>query len=198
MWDTAYSRGGRPTWDIGRPQPVVERLAAAGELGPPSTSVLDVGCGTGEQALLLARLGHPVLGVDLAAEAIRRARAKAAERGLAVELLVHDALDLPALGRHFDVALDVGLFHALADDERPRYAASLAAAVAPGGRAFLLCWSERNAFGFGPRRVTRREIRATFRSGDGWLVERIEQAELASRLPGGTAHAWLARLSRRA
>jgi 2-polyprenyl-3-methyl-5-hydroxy-6-metoxy-1,4-benzoquinol methylase len=172
------------------------RLVGAGAFGAPGAAVLDAGCGTGEHALLLAAAGHRVTGVDLAAEAIRRARAKAAQRALSVDFLVHDARDLAALGRTFDAALDVGLFHILDDEDRPRYAASLAAAVRPGGRAFVLCWSDANPFGIGPRRVTRREVRATFRAAAGWRVDRIDGEELASRLPGGRVHAWLVRLTR--
>ncbi len=198
-FETAYADGGVPTWEIGRSQPAVLRLVEAGAFGPPGTAVLDAGCGTGEHALLLAGLGHRVVGVDVAAEAIRRARAAAAERGLVATFLIHDALDLGAVAGSgsFDVALDVGLFHVLSDEDRRRYAASLAAAVRPGGHAFILCWSDRNPFGYGPRRVSRREIRSTFRASAGWRVDAIEAAELASRLPVGSVAAWLARLSRR-
>ena len=198
-FDTAYADGGVPTWDIGRPQPAVVRLAATGAFGEPGSTVLDAGCGTGEHALLLAAIGHPVVGVDLAAEAIRRAGAKAAERGAhpPPTFLVGDALDLGSLGR-FDTALDVGLFHTFSDADRPRYAGSLAAAVRPGGRAFIVCWSNRNPFGLGPRRLTRREVRATFRASAGWRVDGIDDEELDSRLPGGRIHAWLVRLARRA
>ena len=232
-FDTAYADGGVPTWDLGRPQPAVARLVAEGAFGAPGTSILDAGCGTGEHALLLASRGHRVVGVDLAGEAIRRARAKAAGpaggsappaagpssagrgagegsppeggppavRGTPVPrpaptFLVRDALDLAGLGP-FDAALDVGLFHVLDDAERPRYAASLAAVVRPGGRAFVLCWSDRNPFGRGPRRVTRRELRRTFGAAAGWRVDRIDAEELVSRLPGGRVDAWLARLTRR-
>jgi len=195
-FDTAYANGGTPTWDLGRPQAAVRRLLAAGVFGPPGAAVLDVGCGTGEHALLLAGHGHPVLGVDLAAEAIGRAAAKAEARGLTADFLVHDALDLGVLGLSFDVALDVGLFHTLADEDRPRYAASLAAAVRPGGRAFVLCWSDRNPFGYGPRRITRRELRAVFRRATGWRVEEIDAEALETRLPSGRVAAWLARLTR--
>jgi cyclopropane fatty-acyl-phospholipid synthase-like methyltransferase len=174
----------------------VLRLLDAGWFGPLGSAILDVGCGTGEHALLLAEHGHRVVGVDLAAEAIGRATAKAEARELAAGFLVHDALDLAGLGRTFDRALDVGLFHTLADDDRPRYAASLAAAVRPGGHAFVLCWSDRNPFGFGPRRVTRRELRATFRAAAGWRVEAIGEETLETRLPAGGVAAWLARLSR--
>ncbi|HSW43393.1 MAG TPA: class I SAM-dependent methyltransferase [Patescibacteria group bacterium] len=195
-FDTAYADGGEPTWEIGRPQAAVVRLLESGAFGPPGATVLDAGCGTGEHALLLAGRGDRVVGVDLAAEAVARAAAKAEARGLAATFLVHDALDLAALGCRFDVALDVGLFHTLGDEDRPRYAASLAAAVRPGGRAFVLCWSDRNPFGFGPRRVTRRELRGAFRAAAGWRVEQTVAEVLETRLPAGSVAAWLAQLSR--
>ena len=191
FFDNAYRDGGTPTWDVGRPQGALVRLARSGLV---AGSVLDAGCGTGENALLLAAQGHQVLGVDFAAGAIERAAAKAAHRGLPVEFLVADALDLAALGRTFDTVLDVGLFHTFSDAERPRYAASLGAALRPGGRVFLLCWSDRNPFGRGPRRISPREIRETF--GDGWRVEVVDPEWLETRLPDGRIHAWLARIAR--
>ena len=195
-FDTAYADGGTPTWDLGRPQAAVLRFLDAGGFGPPGSAILDAGCGTGEHALLLAEHGHRVVGVDLAAEAIGRAAGKAQARELAADFIVHDALDLAGLGRTFDTVLDVGLFHTLADDDRPRYAASLAAAVRPGGRAVVLCWSDRNPFGFGPRRVTRRELRGVFRAAAGWRVETIGEETLETRLSAGSVAAWLARISR--
>jgi SAM-dependent methyltransferase len=191
FFDNAYRDGGTPTWDVGRPQGALVRLARSGLI---AGSVLDAGCGTGENALLLAAQGHPVLGVDFAAGAIERAAAKAAHRGLPVDFLVADALDLAALGRTFDTVLDVGLFHTFSDAERPRYVTSLGAALRPGGRAFLLCWSDRNPFGRGPRRISPQEIRETFR--DGWRVEAVDPEWLDTRLPDGRIHAWLARIAR--
>ena len=190
-FDNAYRDGGVPTWDGGRPQGALVRLAASGLI---VGTVLDAGCGTGENALHLAALGHAVVGVDFATAAIERAKAKAADRGLPTEFLVNDALDLAVLGREFDSVIDIGLFHTLGDPERARYVTSLAAALRPGGSVFLLCWSDRNPFGRGPRRISRREIRAAFR--DGWVVEAIDPEWLDSRLPEGRVHAWLARITR--
>lgn len=186
FFDTAYE--GRPPWDLGRPQRAIVELAEAGRI---VGSVLDVGCGTGEHALYLAERGHDVTGIDLAPRAIELARAKAAERGVDVDLRVWDALRIEKLGRAFDTAIDVGLFHTLSDEDRPRYARSLHAALAPSGRAFILCWSERNAWGYGPRRVTQMELLGTFERR--WDV-RIQGSELESRIQGATIHAWLCEL----
>lgn len=190
-FDTAYE--GTPTWDTGRPQPAVVRLAEAGAI---TGDVVDVGCGTGENALFLASRGHGVVGVDFAAEAIAKAQAKAVERGVDAEFMVGDALGLAAeaLGRTFDTALDVGCFHTLQPRDRRRYAASLQAVIRPGGRAFLLCWSTRNPFGIGPGRIAARDIRAAF--GDGWTVEAIEPETLETLLASGQVHAWLATIRR--
>jgi len=189
FFDVAYE--GSPPWDIGRPQGAIVRLADSGEI---QGSVLDVGCGTGEHALELGARGHEVLGIDLAPRAIELARTKARQRGLEAGFLIADALRVDELGRTFDTAIDVGMFHTLTDEERPVYARALRGALRPGGRAFLLCWSERNPWGYGPRRVTQMELLGTFQ--DGWTVDAIEESELETRLEGGSVHAWLARLTR--
>ena len=198
-FDTAYADGGVPTWEVGRPQGVVVRLAEAGAFGPPGAAVLDAGCGTGRHAILLARLGYRVTGVDIVPEAIRRARELADAEGVEVGLVVGDATDPGTLGMPgatFDTALDVGLFHSLSDDDAERYVAGLAAAVRPGGTALVVCWSDRNPFGYGPRRVTRRELRHAFRRATGWRVVSIEAEELETRLPQARVAAWLTRAER--
>jgi 2-polyprenyl-3-methyl-5-hydroxy-6-metoxy-1,4-benzoquinol methylase len=89
-------------------------------------AVLDAGCGTGENALLVASLGLPVLGVDVAETALATARGKAADRGIDVEFAEADALQLGRLRRLFETVLDCGLFHTFDGEERPEYVASLA------------------------------------------------------------------------
>ena len=183
FFDTAYE--GSPPWDLGRPQHAVVELAEAGQI---VGSVLDVGCGTGEHALYLAERGHAVVGVDLSPRAIELAEAKARERGSPAVFEVWDALRVDELGRPFDTALDVGMFHTLTDEERPVYARSLRRALRDRGRLLLLCWSERNDWGRGPRRVSQMELLGTFEAG--WTVLSIEPASYESRLPE-SIHAWL-------
>jgi SAM-dependent methyltransferase len=191
-WDASY-RDGPATWDIGRPQPAIVRLASEGGFAGP---VLDVGCGTGENALHVASLGWPVLGVDVAETALAIAREKAASRGVEVEFAAADAFQLERLGRMFLTVLDCGLFHAFDAGERPRYAASLASVTDHGGTVFVLCFSDEGADP-GPHPVSRRELRAAFESDDRWSVAAIEPDRVLTRSHGDNgAPAWLATIRR--
>jgi len=169
--------GGAAPWDIGRPQPEMVALEDAGTFGP---RVLDVGCGSGETALFLASRGHDVTGVDAVPAAIETAKAKATERGLDVRFHAADVLEvLPELIGRFHSVVDVGFFHALSDAQRADFAAKLADRLAPGGVYAMLCFSDRVPGGFGPRRVSEAEIRATF-SGAAWRIREVRPAELHS------------------
>ncbi len=189
-FEQAYRAGDAP-WDIGRPQPEIVRAA---EQGLVDGKVLDVGCGTGENALFLAARGHPVLGLDGSATAIDRARERASTRGLAARFLVWDALDLGRLRETFDTVVDCGLFHVFSDDERPLYTRSLAEVTAPGSVVLVLCFSDEEPPGWGPRRVAEREIREAFRPA--FAVADLRAARFATRLADDGAHAWFARLER--
>ncbi len=169
-FDAIYEAG-TPAWDIGRPQPSFARLAEDGQL---VGRVLDVGCGTGEHALLAATLGHQAVGVDMSPRAIELARTKASERAVEVSFVVADALHLAELGGQFDTVLDCGLFHVLDDGERERYLESLGDVVSPGGQFHMLCFSDRQQGDWGPRRVSQAEIREAFSSG--WKIESIDPA----------------------
>ncbi len=175
-WDASYAAGPAP-WDIGQPQPAVVRLAEAGAF---SGTVLDAGCGTGDNALLIAAQGLPVLGLDVAATAIAMARAKARERGLAAEFITADALQLEELGRTFDTVLDSALFHSFDPAERLIYVASLAAVTDPGALLYVICFSDEGPE-TGPHPVSRAELTAAFASRAGWDVDRIEPERLRTR-----------------
>jgi cyclopropane fatty-acyl-phospholipid synthase-like methyltransferase len=161
---------GPAPWDIGRPQGPIAAVATR-ITGP----VLDAGCGTGDNALFFAARGHRVTGIDFVEEAIRRARVKAAERGLPVEFLVKDATTLGDWGERFASVIDCGLFHVFSDDDRHSYVQGLAQVVEPGGRLFLMCFSDEEPGTEGPRRVSRQELYDTF--ADGWKVESVEPAQ---------------------
>jgi cyclopropane fatty-acyl-phospholipid synthase-like methyltransferase len=189
-FDEMY-RGSPPPWDIGRPQPALEELEGAGEI---VGRVIDLGCGTGENSCYLASRGHPVRGVDSAPTAIARARDKAKARGLRVDFDLVDAFALGAPSPPFDVVLDCGLFHTFSDAERPRYVAAARGVLRPGGRMFLLCFSDREPNWGGPRRVTEAELRAAF--AHGWHVRYLRASRFATNMEGVEGRAWLASLER--
>jgi SAM-dependent methyltransferase len=190
-WDASYTGDEPAPWDIGGPQPAVERLLAEGLL---AGAVLDAGCGSGENALLIAAAGLPVLGFDVAGTALATARASAAEQGLTAEFVEADALRLGDLGRTFDTVIDSGLFHALDDEERARYVASLATVTASGATVFVLCFGDEGP-NTGPHPVTQADLRAAF--GADWTIERIEHSIVRTNYHDENgAPAWLATVRR--
>jgi cyclopropane fatty-acyl-phospholipid synthase-like methyltransferase len=190
-FEAAYLEGS-PPWDIGRAQPELVKLAEAGRI---TGRVIDVGCGTGENALYLATLGLDVVGVDGSPEAIRQARDKANRRGISMKFDVADVLDLGDYGEGFDTATDSGVFHVFDDDDRPRYQRSVRGVLRPGGHLFLMCFSEHQPGGWGPRRVTQRELRETF--SDGWHMDSIDEAHFVTNLDDAPqVEAWLAAMTR--
>src|SRR5262245_45445333 len=160
-FEKAYA--GKVPWDIGKPQrPLV---AVADRVAGP---VLDAGCGPGDTALFFAARGLRVIGIDFVEEVIRRAQAKAVARGLAMELLVKDALTLGGWDERFVSVIDCGLFHVFAPDDRRRYIQGLAHVIEPGGRLFLMCGSAEEPRTIIPR-VSRQDLVDAF--ADGWEVE---------------------------
>jgi SAM-dependent methyltransferase len=190
-WDVSYHDGPAP-WDIGRPQPVVVRLAADRAF---AGAVLDAGCGTGENALHIAASGLPVLGVDVAETAIASASKKAGERGIKAEFAVADAFELERLGRRFETVFDCGLFHSLDGEERARYVASVASVTERGGRLYMLCFSDVGPE-TGPHPVSEAELRAAFAPGTGWDIAEIESVRIETRFHDHGASGWLARITR--
>jgi cyclopropane fatty-acyl-phospholipid synthase-like methyltransferase len=165
---------GQPRWEIGRPQKAL--LAVADRI---TGSVLDAGCGTGENALFFASRGQRVTGIDFLAEPIHLAKQKAAERGLSATFLVMDALTVKELPEVFDSLIDSGLFHVFTDADRRRYVEGLASVLKPGGRLYLLCFSDAEPGTQGPRRVSRKEIEDAF--DEGWVVESVESSRYEVR-----------------
>ena len=191
-WDASY-HGGPAPWDTDRPQPAIVRLASEGGF---AGAVLDAGCGTGENALHVASLGLPVLGIDVAETALEIARAKAADRGIEAEFAAADAFQLERLGRRFETVLDCGLFHTFDGDERPGYSASLASVTEHGGTLYVLCFSD-DGPDTGPHPISQVELRAAFTLGTGWNVAAVEPARVQTRYHDDDgAPAWFATIKR--
>lgn len=171
-FESLYS--GQPPREIGRPQKAFIDVA-----DKITGSLLDAGCGTGDNAIFFAERGLAVTGIDFLVEPIKRAKQKVTERGVTATFLVMDALALKEWSEHFDNVLDSGLFHVFSDDDRRRYVAGLASVLKPGGKLFLLCFSDAEPGDQGPRRVSRKEIEAAF--AQGWIIESIEPSRFEVR-----------------
>jgi cyclopropane fatty-acyl-phospholipid synthase-like methyltransferase len=114
-------------WDSGvTPPEVLDFLA-----NTPAGRAIDLGCGTGTNAITLARRGWQVTAIDFSGQAIRRARRKARAAKASIRFLQHDVTRLDDLSGPFDFALDIGCFHGLEPSSRPRYVASLTRLLAP-------------------------------------------------------------------
>ena len=109
----------------------------------PPGKALDLGCGTGTNAITLARHGWRVMGVDFVPNAIRTARAKAARSGYEVDFLVASVTDLSTLSGPFDYALDIGCLHAMNEEDRMAYAANLSRLLRPQAWYMLYAWLPR-------------------------------------------------------
>ena len=190
-WDASYHDGPAP-WDIGQAQPAIARLASAGEF---AGAVLDAGCGTGENALLVASLGLPVVGFDVAETALAMAREKARERGIEAEFVAADAFHLERLGRKFDTVMDCGLLHTFNAEERPGYVASLASVTEHDATLYVLCFSDAGP-DTGPHPVREEELRAAFHPRHGWNIAAIVPERIQTRFHDHGAPAWLATIKR--
>jgi SAM-dependent methyltransferase len=149
---------------------------------PPYGPVLDLGCGSGIWATLLAKRGWQVTGVDNVPKALRRARARAAEQRVAVRLVEGDvtALEPSGVGSGFQLLLDFGCFHdELSDDQRAAEGRGATTVAAPGATMLMLAWTPRRRVVL-PRGASRKDIETAFPA---WRVVDEEAIDL-SEAPG--------------
>jgi 2-polyprenyl-3-methyl-5-hydroxy-6-metoxy-1,4-benzoquinol methylase len=149
-----YLRGRTP-WDTNITPPEVNAFLEKA----PSGHALDIGCGTGTNAVAMAKRGWRVTGIDFAASAIHRARRKASDEKLAIDFRWGDVADLGALEGPFDYALDIGCLHSLDVVKRVPYADGLKQVLRPGGIYMLYAWLPRIWHGR-PRGISGETVRA--------------------------------------
>lgn len=156
-----------PPWDIGKPQ--APFLTVIDQVESP---MLDVGCGTGSTALFFAAKGLEVTGIDFVESAIQRARIKAVTQGVTVNFMVKDAMTLLDWSERFSSIIDSGLLHIYSHEgqrqARTRYVQGLAHVLSPGGRLFLLSFTDEAPEGG----ISDGELYEIF--ADGWKIESIQ------------------------
>jgi AcrR family transcriptional regulator len=159
-WDEAYK--GVPPWDLDHPQPAFQALIKANEIKPGLA--LDIGCGRSENAIMLALNGYDVTGIGLAEAAISSAKAKTIERHVKVNFVVGNVLqmDLLFMEAEFDIVIDPGLFHAMTYEDRPVFARQIHRVLKPGGKYFMLGFSDKELAEEGPLKLSKTEIEQNF------------------------------------
>lgn len=156
-WNEHYASGNLP-WDTGQPDPHLVQLIEAGTIAPGRA--LEVGCGTGTNALWLASRGFEVLGVDISPLAIAQAQAKAEAAGVRVEFMVLDFLSAELDRGPFDFVFDRGVLHVFDEaSDRAQFARQVARMLGAGGRWLSLAGStEGPARESGPPRRSARDL----------------------------------------
>jgi SAM-dependent methyltransferase len=189
-WNDRYATGDVP-WDSGKADHNLIEVVRA-KLAQPGRT-LDVGCGTGTNALWLAEQGFDVLGIDISPLAIEKARAKPAQAKCRFEVL--DFLKAEPAGGPFDFVFDRGVLHVFDEaDDRARFAGHVARLLAPKGRWLSLIGStEGPPREVGPPRRSGREVMAAIEPSLEILELRSIEFDIEREVP---PKAWLC-LSRR-
>lgn len=162
-------RVGFTPWDTGE---VPVELEAELDKLPPGRA-LDIGCGTGTQAVHMAQKGWQVAGVDDLEQPLSRARDRAAAAGATVEWLRADVsrLQHSPLTPGFTFVFDRGCFHGLSDEQRAAYARGVTGLAAPDAVLLIMCFA-RNRVLAGPPGADRSEVEETF--APDWTLDSAE------------------------
>jgi methyl halide transferase len=158
-WDEHY-RSGTPPWETGHPSEELQRLIAEERIKP--CRVLELGCGSGINAIWLGQQGFDVTAVDISPLAIERARQHAADSNTNVRCMLADVLDLPQDLGNFAFVFDRGCYHAVRRHDVQGFLRTLRHVTAPGSIGLFLTGNARDPHepGKGPPVVSAEEIHA--------------------------------------
>ena len=172
-----------PPWDIGAPQPA---MAALLDKYPPTSPILDVGCGSGDLSIYLAGRGYQVVGVDFIETAIIQAQEKIKslppEVASLLNFQVADALKPSRLGQKFGAVVDSGFFHLFNAEESDSFIDELALTLIPSGKYYLHEFAVEFPVPNMPRAISADELGARFTSEKGWRILEIQSVEFLSRV----------------
>lgn len=131
-------------WNIESPPQALVDLIKSEKIKPCKT--IDLGCGTGHNALYLASLGFQVTGIDISPAAIKIAQEYAEKKGIPCQFLVADVTgDFHEINASFDFAYDWQLLHHIFPDKRKKYCENVRSILNPGGKFLCVGFSEKDA-----------------------------------------------------
>ncbi len=154
-WDAAY-RDGTPPWETGRPSGELVRLVDEGVIKRATT--LELGCGTGANAVMLALRGFEVTAVDFSPTAIERARTRAENAGALLRIVLADVFEFAATAGTFEFVFDAGFYHAVRRTQLDRLLDLLWRVTRPGSLYLTLAGATGEMASGGPPQVSKEEI----------------------------------------
>ncbi len=192
-WDSAYRGGRKPGWDTGRPASDLVKAVEEGKLR--KGRVVELGCGTGTNAVYLAQKGFDVTAIDIAPSAIALAEEKARKAGVKVRFLVADVLAPPRL-EPFDLIFDRGCYHGVRGSNAAGYVETVRRLSRPGTLLLILAGNANEERSGGPPRVEEEQICGDFAK---WFdVVELRETHFDSADPAAKgALAWFAILRRK-
>jgi ubiquinone/menaquinone biosynthesis C-methylase UbiE len=119
----------QPPWDTGISPPELLDFIKTHHPG----SAIDIGCGTGTNVITLVKAGWKVTGVDFAPRALKLAKRKLNQVGVQAKLFLKDATQLQGINGPFDFAFDLGCFHGMSQNGKPKYLNQLDRILTPNG-----------------------------------------------------------------
>lgn len=155
-WDNRYATANTP-WDSGLPSKELRTVLDERQVAP--CRVLELGCGSGTNAVYLASRGFEVTAVDCSPRAIERGRERAAAIGVSVNWICHDVANYVVPGSPFDLIFDRGCYHCVRRTDVAGYLATIAAASQVGTRFLVLTGNANEKREPGPPALTEQEIR---------------------------------------
>ncbi|MBN2473182.1 MAG: class I SAM-dependent methyltransferase [Pirellulales bacterium] len=155
-WDALY-RQGTPPWETGHPAKELVRVLDQGLIPPGRT--LEVGCGTGADAVYLATLGFEVTAVDSSPLAMERARVRAEQQDVVARFVLADVFEFAATAGQFDLVYDAGFYHFIRRTDLSRFLDMLWRVTRPGSYYLALVGSSAERAAGGPPRVTNQQVR---------------------------------------
>jgi SAM-dependent methyltransferase len=162
QWDLPYQIEGMAIWDTRHASTRLKQMVEAGRLKP--CRAVELGCGTGNDAIYLASRGFEVTAIDISPTALNIAQKKAAKAGVHVNWLLADILHPPAL-EPFDFVYDRGCYHEVRQHHAKQYVAAVER-LTHGNSKILILAASANKDSYwrfaGPPRVREPDIRSDF------------------------------------
>jgi SAM-dependent methyltransferase len=156
-WDYAY-RQGTPEWDSGVPSEALVRIVERGIIKP--CRAIEIGCGTGADAVYLAQKGFEMTAVEASPMAMERARTRAQRARVLINFILDDVFEYTAEAEKHAFVYDAGFYHFIRNQDLEAFLDMLWRLTFPGSHYLTIAGSDQETAEGGPPRLGEETIRA--------------------------------------